>query len=138
MNFINTAQTPSAFFEAQLIPSNSSVDPSGDLVAVSGDSFDANSRIDEGSFSLFIYNRVDGIFSHLTPDGVANLRNFNFSGFDQGDVLYQSASGEQIRGTLTSIEAVTAPEPGMLAIFAMLGCAAIVDKRHRKSVIARC
>jgi hypothetical protein len=65
---------------------------------------------------------------------LSNLRNFqyilNTSTFNLGGRLLGSNQG--IDGTVTSIQLVSTPEPGALAVFAMLGIAGVLHRRQRR------
>jgi hypothetical protein len=132
-NYVNT---PGSFNLASLWvgqnPSNYELDPSGDVIRVAGSPAYSDPGINPG-FGLVLNNPTDVIFSQMGPNNVVNLQNFDFSALNVGMASYTNESGVLDDGTITSVEAVPAPEPSTLAVFAMLGIAAIVHRRRRNT-----
>jgi hypothetical protein len=133
--YANTSQYQNlATLTAAVNPASlpASGNPSGDVVTVGGVPAYSDPGYNPGFFVSFT-SPTDPIFSQLRPNNVANLLNFNFSSTANSDhAQFTNTSGVIDDGTITSIAEVPAPEPSALAVFAMLGVAAIVHHRHRR------
>jgi len=73
-------------------------------------------------------------YSPAAVDQLANLRNFSFP-LGTSSVYVTDTSGgsyQEAEGTITSIELVSTPEPSTLAVFAVLGIAAMVHRRQKR------
>lgn len=74
-------------------------------------------------------------YGPTADDQLANLRNLSFP-LDSSSVdiaVYWGTTAWKGEGSITSIELVSAPEPSTLAIFSVLGIAAMVHRRCRRS-----
>jgi hypothetical protein len=73
-------------------------------------------------------------YSPAAADQLANLRNFSFpTGTSSVYVTDTSGTSYQwAEGSITSIDLVSTPEPSTLAVFAVLGIAAMVHRRQRR------
>lgn len=124
---------PATLSVAQL-SSNDPVDPSGDIVIVRGYQSDLDPGVNSG-FALSFSSRTDVLFSQLGPNEVANLQNFDFSNPDSSSagyswvVNYADPLTASVDGTITSIVAVPAPEPSMLAVSGAMAIGAMACRR---------
>jgi hypothetical protein len=125
-NFINTPLNPSgAAYSAYEIPAGQDV-PMGVPEAVSTISGFQTMGSSSLSFVLTFY-------SPELPEQLTNLRTLSYP-LDSSSVYItddSAGSNEVYTGVVTSIELVSAPQPNALAVFALLGAAAMVYKRGR-------
>lgn len=117
INFVNTPQNPSAVgFQAIVLPPWAE-QPQG----TSEIGFSVNGSNNTDSFGLTFYP-FGGV------EQLSNLRDLTLP-LDTGSVYFNG-----VEGVITSIETVSAPEPSALAVFAILGLAAMVHLHSRRSV----
>ena len=126
MNYINTPQNPETVTLLGETGVNIAVPPPPQNVYFGlGTQSQANDRL---TFSLQ-FTRPG---SDLELADLARLSSPMFT--SSVSVSYDSAGQtQQVQGSITSIEQVSAPEPGMLAIFAVMGFAGLAHRRFRRS-----
>jgi hypothetical protein len=127
INFVNSPQSPntSANFYVTQVTLQEKTGP------VLEDEFLVSGVTPSGSSTLY-FNF--SFFSPATDNQLGNLRNFSLP-LDSSSVNLEVSSGtfQGPLGTITSIQLVSAPEPSMLAVFAVLGIAAMAHGRRRES-----
>jgi hypothetical protein len=143
LNFANTAANPFlATFQAsmQTFPTQQGqpTTPPLDNISINGvsTSFSPGNSFSNNSFNMSFSVRPTTLFENLAPGQIVNFGNFNFATTFQGLGAADSAGGSY-SGTLTSIELVSAPEPGTFAVFGMMGIAAGLSRVYRKKSKSR-
>jgi hypothetical protein len=129
LNFINTPQNPnSVSFQAGVTPPNDrDFMPSVATFLVGGMNWGNTGNGPTSSFAMNIYS----------PPGVeslpANLADVSLVPNTSSVRISDSSGGssQDSGGGLTSIEIVSSPEPSTLVVFAGLGIAVLVYRRHR-------
>jgi hypothetical protein len=126
VNFANNPQNPytQATFQAWSVLQGIA-NPTGEPMVESLWYGAIQSGNPQATFAMSFYD-----FSANGVSTLSNLRNLNLP-LSTGSVFFTATPGGQAEGTITSIALVSTPEPSTLAIFAVLGIAAIAHRSRR-------